>query len=925
MSLRTKALLINSCLLLISITFLYFVSIRIVQRSYHKLEVNETNHRLKQANDTIELELNQLAGAVMDWAAWDEAFAYMVDRNPKFIKVNFETPDISYLRVNAILLVDSSGKTAYATGYEYQQKQRVPLPEGLLSYVTQNALLLQHTDLHMVHKGIVLLPHGPILLASHPIVTGDFKGPSHGTLIMGRFLDKAEVNYLAKISHLPLRITRIDTNLPLSDHLAVESALHTQEQSYVKTLNEKRIAGYALIANITGKPSLLLSVENRREIYQQGKLTIHYFLLAFVGIGVIFGLLALIIQEKLILSRVAFLSRSVKAIGMNNTLAGRVTLPGSDELSSLAGSVNDMLSALETSQEALRKQEAQLESDKRYRSLVELSPEAVFIIRDGKCLYSNQAGIRMMHMATPDEIIGCAFVEMLHPEDRGRIVEQISTLGEGEELPLSEIRLLLPDGTDIPVEVTAVLNNYQGQDAMQIIARDISARKRSEEQLHYLAYYDNLTGLPNRQLFKDRLTQAISRAERADEKVIVLLIDLDHFKEINDTLGHLVGDHLLQAVAARMRTAMRTSDTVTRVGGDEFVMIFPDFPPDSMAAEQAALRILDLFINPFNVDGQKLHITPSIGISIYPHDGEDMESLVKHADLAMYRAKEMGRNRAAYFSIAMESELTERKAIERDLREALERDEFVIHYQPQVDITINQVVGMEALVRWQHPVRGLIPPDRFIPLAEEIGLVIQLDEMVLRKACKQSKAWQDAGLPPIRMAVNLASHHFQQVGLVDVVQQALVESGLAPEWLELEITESAAMQNVEFTVTVLHELQALGVRIAIDDFGNGYSSFGYLKQFPADRIKIDRSFIKDLLNNSNDVAIVGAIIAMMHTLNCTVIAESVETVDQLNIVRAQGCDEVQGYFYAKPMSADSAADFIREQEDKRLPVKLQVT
>jgi diguanylate cyclase (GGDEF)-like protein/PAS domain S-box-containing protein len=434
--------------------------------------------------------------------------------------------------------------------------------------------------------------------------------------------------------------------------------------------------------------------------------------------------------------------------------------------------------------------------------------------------------------------------------------------------------------------------------------RDITDRRRAEERVEFQAYHDMLTGLPNRLLLRDRLSVAMAHAQRRRQHLALMFLDLDHFKLINDTLGHTVGDRLLQDLAQRLSGCVRQDDTVARVGGDEFTLLFPGLGR-GLDAVRMAQKMLKSIAQPFFLDGQELHVTASVGIAIYPEDGKDAESLMSNADGAMYRAKDLGRNNYQLWTSGMNSRALERMALEGRLRRALEREEFVLHYQPIVDLATGAVVGMEALLRWQHPERGLVGPDTFIPVAEDCRLIIPIGEWVLGEACRQLRRWHDDGFKGLRIAVNLSARQFQQQDLAQTVEAALLLAELPPHSLELEITESVAMQSAEWTASVLRVLQRMGVRISIDDFGTGQSSLSYLKHFPLTTLKIDRSFVRDIRVNPDGEAIVNAVIALAHVLKLRVVAEGVETAEQISFLREVGCEEVQGYFYSPPEPAES--------------------
>ncbi|HET6383205.1 MAG TPA: EAL domain-containing protein [Armatimonadota bacterium] len=435
-------------------------------------------------------------------------------------------------------------------------------------------------------------------------------------------------------------------------------------------------------------------------------------------------------------------------------------------------------------------------------------------------------------------------------------------------------------------------------------------RQQAEELVAHMAYHDPLTGLPNRSLFRDRFEQALVGARRRRRPMAVMFLDVDRFKNINDTLGHSVGDVLLQALADRLRQCMREDDTISRWGGDEFTLLFGDIARVEDAA-RIAQKILEVLKEPMDVSGNLLIVTASIGIAIYPSDGVDADILLRNADTAMYRVKERGGNHYQMYTAAMNATAFERLALETSLRYALERQQLVVHYQPQIDVHTEKIVGMEALLRWNHPDIGLLFPGQFIPLAEETGLIVPIGLWVLNTACAQNMAWQEAGLPRVRTAVNISVRQFQQRSLVDAVAVALSETGLEPGLLEIEVTEGVAFQASNFALTMLRDFKAMGIQTSIDDFGTGYSSLAALNRFAFDRLKIDQGFVRNVTTNSDEAAIATMIIALAKSLNRKVTAEGVETEDQLTLLRSRGCDEAQGYLFSPAVPPDEASQLLR--------------
>ncbi|MGK7346095.1 MAG: putative bifunctional diguanylate cyclase/phosphodiesterase [Candidatus Nitrospinota bacterium M3_3B_026] len=444
---------------------------------------------------------------------------------------------------------------------------------------------------------------------------------------------------------------------------------------------------------------------------------------------------------------------------------------------------------------------------------------------------------------------------------------------------------------------------------------DITEIKRHEEEIKYRAWHDALTGLPNRELFRDRVDVAIARAIRSGRKAAVFFIDLDNFKNINDSLGHATGDLFLQGVAARLVALMREEDTISRFGGDEFTILIEDMEHEE-DVDSVARKIFQEMAEPFLLGGQELFVTVSVGVAIYPDDGEEADTIIKNADVAMYRAKERGKNNYMLYTPAMNIRMFERLELESALRKAIEREEFTLYYQPKVRLADERIVGAEALIRWMRQEYGVVPPDKFIPLAEETGLILQIGKWVIPTACAQAGEWREAGYEDVSVAVNISARRFQQKGLDEIVEAALKKTGLPPENLELEITESVVMSDVQVAIETLRTVSVMGVRLAVDDFGTGYSSLGYLKKFPIDSLKIDKSFVQDITEEPDDAAIVATIISMAKNMGLKVVAEGVETAEQLAFLKERGCDEAQGYYFSRPVPAGEFLELLRKNRSR---------
>lgn len=582
------------------------------------------------------------------------------------------------------------------------------------------------------------------------------------------------------------------------------------------------------------------------------------------------------------------------------------------------GDQGELMGFVGIGRDITRRREALLalhESESRFRSLTELSSDWYWE-QDAQLIFTQLEDPNQKSGFALDEVIGKSLAQLPRTEILSASwQDHEQRLKERQAFRDLELRHQADDGKVTYLSLTGMpaftdsgeFRGYRG------IGRDITERKLSEEHIQYLATHDSLTELPNRFMFSKLLNVAIESARRHHRKLAVLFIDLDRFKNINDTLGHEAGDQLLTEVAKRLKACLRASDLVGRLGGDEFVILLQEIE-DAEQAVKVAQKILATTIEPVVVQQQECRVTASVGICFYPDDAQDEQTLMKNADIAMYRAKEEGKNTYQFYSPDIKARSLERLMLENNLRQALERNEFFLHYQAKRNLKTGEVAGVEALVRWQHPELGIISPAQFIPLAEETGLIVMIGRWVLRTACAQNVAWLKEGLPPVCMAVNLSARQFFDDSLIEDVAKVLAETGMPPELLEMEITEGMVMQDAERAIRILSAIKALGVRLAIDDFGVGYSSLAQIKRFPIDTLKVDSSFIRDIPANPEDRAITEAIIAMGKTLSLTVIAEGVETEAQESFLREHACDQSQGYYFSRPITPEEFAEFMRKQQ-----------
>jgi diguanylate cyclase (GGDEF)-like protein/PAS domain S-box-containing protein len=570
-------------------------------------------------------------------------------------------------------------------------------------------------------------------------------------------------------------------------------------------------------------------------------------------------------------------------------------------------------------QERQRVLDALRESEERYRLIVELSPDAILIEVNEEIVFTNPSARLMFRETQHLSLLGRSLTSLIRraQTETDALRMMINPESETEEVA---IRL---DGSAFDVSVYRISLKYQGQPAIQMVARDISIRKKLEYQLSFQATHDPLTGISNRSALLDRMSDAITYARRNSLPVWVAFIDLDRFKFINDHYGHRAGDQILTGISSRLRSILRSNDILGRYGGDEFIVVLRGGPEFEMSPETLE-RIMQAVAEPIKIDGHSLFVNCSVGVSVFPQDGDSPQQLLEMADAAMYRAKQSGRNRCQFFNQEIEAQLQERTRIESEFSGAIERDEFLLKYQPQIDLRSGAVAGAEALLRWQHPELGLLSPERFVYMAEESTHIHEIGAWVLNTATAQCADWHRAGLGHLRVAVNLSARQLNGQPLIRLVEQALASSGLPPHCLELELTESLMMSNMELTLETLQVLHAMGVQIAIDDFGTGYSNFAYLRKLPVSCLKIDRQFIHDLSDTSaRDTSIITqALISLAHNLNLRVTAEGVETEHQLHLLQQQGCDEIQGFIYGNALSPDDFKNAMEMHNHTRWQVKI---
>ena len=818
------------------VLLLWFVSNSVFLGSFENIEKAGAIRNVDRALSALEAETRALAALNVDWASWDETYAYMNDRNIGYVRSTLNDETLAKQRLNVVIYLNASGKIIYKKGLDLMTGREAAVPEGVLAHLRPGMNLLRHDTEDSGHEGIITLNEGLMLVVSHPVLTSEGKGPMRGSLVMGRSFDTAEVDLLAKTVHMDLSISTDDLrHWPLKDAepaygIALGASAHDHDVSLLR-LSDDWLDGIGLVRDIYGTPAFALKVRMPRAIVKQGRASISYFIAYMIAGALMAALATMITIRTNIIKRLVALGDGLGDVGRTGNLAKRVSISGNDELTALSSGVNRMLGDLES-----------LEGGRK----------------------------------AAEERLRAAHDELEH-----RVHERTQDL---------------------------VAANISLKD-------EIAERRRMEGLIKDMAYHDYLTGLPNRQLLMDRLEQAISRGNWRPTIIGVMFMDIDRFKTVNDTLGHTHGDELIRVLSKRVLESLRDGDTVARIGGDEFTILLQDLgrvEDISLVAEKilAAVRL------PVSIGGHDLHVTASAGIALHPADGTDAVALLRNADVAMYHAKSKGGDSFAMYDPAMSAKAMEMLTIGNRLRSAIANDEFVLYYQPQIDMKTGIVTGSEALIRWMDPEKGLVGPSSFIPLAEEAGLIVSIDDWTFSRACAQTKKMQDAGFPEMEISVNVSARAFSDKGFVKKVASVLEVSGLPAGSLILEITESILMQNIIEGAEVMKRLRALGVRFSIDDFGTGYSSLGYLKGLPISQIKIDRSFVMDIPADNDDMLIVSAIVSLAQSLRLEVVAEGVETSEQREYLEGLKCDKMQGFLFSKPLPYDDYMGLLRGPQPK---------
>lgn len=834
---------------------------KIISNSFASLEQGQGERGMEQALKAVEADLNQLAISAHDYAFWDNAYDFAATRDPAFIRSNITVETLGNLRVDIVWMIDAKGQEILSfqrpTGSEVQEL--APADSVVIQAMRPRvASLAAHPETSGLGR-LLQTSHGLLAVAASPISPTSGRGPTRGILVFARFLNQATVGRAQSTSQLPLRLyigSSAGAKLP-GPAMALWSNRRGQPDRVLVPTSDSVLSGFALLRDVDGQPVAILGTDIQRHLSAFGRQTGRSLVAIFSGVIAVFA--AIVSGLLLYLDKI-----------------GR----------------------------------ARAASERRYRAVITQAQDTMLLVDtlNRRILEANPAATLTLGFLA-HELMEMDIDELFYACD-GDVLKPVHAAIHAASR-MDRILLVRCKNKDfIDVEVTASPLMVDDREVTSFVLRNVSARKRAErqlvhnqDQLAYLAHHDTLTGLLNRLGLERRLPDVLKLATERGHSAALFFIDLDHFKKINDLRGHACGDKLLRVAAERLRKSLSADDLVVRMGGDEFVVIASGLREPAHAASIAARINTELAV-PFEVDAQHFKVTSSIGVSVYPKDGADYDVLLKNADIALYESKEAGRDTYTLFTQEMTNRVTERLAFEVELREAILLGQLYIDYQPLIDPKTQQVASLEALIRWNHPVRGRVSPAQFIPIAERTGQICEIGDFVIREVCRQIGEWERAGARPVPVAINVSTKQLEQRAIVEVVKSAVRVAQISPALLRVEITESVFMDSSDLRIQHLNELRELGIQVSVDDFGTGFSNLAYLKHLPVDCLKIDRAFVRDIHAGSADEAIVKAIIGMARSLGMSTVAEGVETQEQARRLCDLGATYMQGFYYSPPVAAD---------------------
>ncbi|HJP83785.1 MAG TPA: EAL domain-containing protein [Fimbriimonadaceae bacterium] len=891
---------------------IYILFSSILISSYLDLERRESMRNVDRIRDAMDGQAQDLFRGTIDWSYWDDCYKFIQDSNPGFVEANLQTMT---LKLDEMIFLDSNGKIVYSR--PVQRTPGVKAPDAravrkLLDFDKPKGISNHDREI----GGLMQIGDRVMIMSARKILNSDRNKEPKGWLVWLLYMDQAEQKSHSDRSHIDFELFPISSkNLP-RDIEESKSKLSGSNSAFSKSINEDEVFGYGTILDFRGVPCAIVRVKEPRLIYHQGRESIQQMTAFLFLTALLFSIVFIFLVDAFALRRIASLSMQVERATDQRTSTKRISLSGNDELTWLASKTQDMVAKLQERREQLRQNHDYLQETvsklASAKSVLEYAVEGIgFIDKNGYFSVSNGSLAAMLGYGR-EELSDVSWKGVIEPAYHKRFQEALMNSQKQHKVSL-ELTALRKSGAEFHADVVIV--RPEGEDDVEqgyhLFIKDISERKCLETRIQHQAFHDSLTGLPNRALFMQTLGEAVGRAKESGNALSVLFLDLDNFKIINDSLGHESGDQLLIKIAGRLRDCLRAEDMISRLGGDEFTVILEDLESLDRAREIAA-RIVGALSMPIQLDHGDTVAHASIGIAYVQGSDATAESLLRDADTAMYAAKSRGKSGFVVFDPSMNQQVVERMDLETGMREALERNEFKLEYQPIVDLTSGSITGVEALLRWDHPEKGRICPDKFIAVAEDCGLIMPIGSWVLRQACLDFERMKAIGGEHLAMSVNLSGRQLQRDESISQIKTILEETGIDPQSLRLEVTESVLIRDETDSVAKLHEIKALGVKIAIDDFGTGYSSLSTLHSYPVDVVKIDREFIQRMGQEEEIDAIVGAIVLLSRVMHLEVTAEGLETLEQVQYLQAFGCNSAQGFYFSPPIPFEGIAKLLAD-------------
>ncbi len=891
-----------------------------ISSQFKKTELTESALNMERFIGVINREVDSVDSFCRDYAYWKDTYNFMAAPTRQYIDSNFNAPYLKTQNIQFVCHINLQGQVIYSVFYDGNNDSYQPLKFNDFKDIKSDLSKLTESVKSGIfeEKGIVKTSHGLLFIAAHPVSDDYMKAAPRGKIVMGRMVNDREISAMCSLLKVQGGIKLIaDCNS--DSESAVKESLLSNNGKFIFNIKDDHIETYGVLKGAYKEPVALLSLNYPRDIKQIGIQTVQISAVIIVVCGLIILFTVFTFLNKNILTPIEVLTNRALLIEYNSDFNSRLPVKTKDEISTLAWAFNALLDHLAEVNYSLEQKVTERTKDlltanqelMLMQQVFDHSLEGITITdKDAKILKVNPAFTAITGYEA-NEVTGKnprLLKSDHHDEDFYKDMWG-SLTGSGQWT--NEIWNRHKDGKAYPewISISAIRNTAGDITHYVGIFHDISDMKRQEAFIRHQAFHDSLTGLPNRPLLRNRIDKAIARASREQQRFGVIFLDLDNFKNVNDSLGHAIGDILLKEAAERLRHIARNSDTVARLGGDEFIILVEEMGDEKPAAA-LALRILESFKKPFMIKDNTLHVGTSIGIAIFPEDGEDTDLLIRNADTAMYKSKEKGRENFTMFTASLNETVAKRLKLENELRRAIELVEFEVHYQPKMEIKTGSITGMEGLVRWRHD-GLLISPDDFIPLAEETGLVIEMDKIVMDIAFSEIGKLINSSMLSLKLALNCSARALHMKELPEMISDALVKHDIKPEWFELEITETSLMKNYDESIAILYRLLEIGISISLDDFGTGYSSLAQLKNLPIGSLKIDRSFIWEMEKSRSDTHITESIIAMSKKVGVEVIAEGVEKKEHLNILEKAGCDLAQGYFISKPLPFPDLKNYLQ--------------